>query len=84
MAAGHLFLRRIGCRLTSACVSALYQRDMLAVAALHPVALRHFAPMFAAVTLRWLHDEGERALLGHDFGVWAQGLLVPGGPDLQL
>ena len=76
--------RKIGRRLTSACVSALYQRDMLAVAALHPVALRRLAPMFAAVTLRWLHDEGERALLDHDFGMWAQ--LGPAGSrrDLQL
>ena len=79
MAAGHLFLRKIGRRLASACVSALCQRDMLAAAALQPVALRRVAPVFAAITLRWLHDDGDRALLDHDFGVWAQGLLVPGG-----
>ena len=78
MTAGHLFTRKIGRQLASAGVSALYQRDMLAVAALQPVALRRFAPTFAAVTLRWLHGEGERALLDHDFGVWAQGLLAPG------
>ena len=27
----------------------------------------------------WLHDDGERALLGYDFGVWAQSLSAPGG-----
>ena len=53
MTAGHLFARKIGRQLASAGVSALYQRDMLAVAALQPVALRRFAPTFAAVTLRW-------------------------------
>ena len=79
MAAGHLFPRKIGRQLASACVSDLYQCDMPAVNALHPVALRRVAPMFAAVTLRWLHDDGERALLDHDFGVWAQSLLAPGG-----
>ena len=78
MTAGHLFTRKVGRQLASAGVSALYQRDMLAVAALQPVALRRFAPTFAAVTLRWLHGEKERALLDHDFGVWAQGLLAPG------
>ena len=49
-----------------------------AAAALQPVALRRVAPAFAAVTLHWLHNNGERALLGHDFGVWAQGLHVAG------
>ena len=34
--------------------------------------------MFAAVTLRWLHDGGEHVLLDRDFGVWAQDLLAPG------
>ena len=79
MAAGHLFPRKIRRQLASACVSDLYQCDMPAVNALHPVALRRVAPMFAAVTLRWLNDDGERALLDHDFGVWAQSLLAPGG-----
>ena len=78
MAAGCLFLLKIGCRLTGACVSALYQRDMLAAAALQPVALRRVALVFAAVTLRWLHDEGERTLLDRDFGAWAHSLLVTG------
>ena len=40
--------------------------------------LRRVAPVFAAVTLGWLHDGGERALLDHDFGVLAQSLPVPG------
>ena len=37
------------------------------------------APSLAAITLRWLHDDGERALLDGSFGVWAHGLLVPDG-----
>ena len=52
---------------------------MLAAAALRPVALRQVAPSLAAVTLRWLHSDGERALLAGEFGAWAFGLLVPGG-----
>ena len=46
---------------------------------LQPVALRRVAPVLAAVTLRWLHDEGERVLLDHYFGVWAHSIPVPGG-----
>ena len=69
MAAGHLFPRKLGRRLAGARVLELYQCDMPAVNALQPVALRRVAPVFAAVTLRWLHDGGERALLDHDFGV---------------
>ena len=34
--------------------------------------------MFAAVTLRWLHNNGECALLDCDFSAWTQGLLVAG------
>ena len=52
MAAGHLFPRKIGRRLASACVSELYQHEMPAVDALRPVALRRVAPLFAATTLR--------------------------------
>ena len=78
MAAGHLFPRKIGRRLVSACVLYLYQRDMPAASVIHLVALRNVAPVFAAVTLRWLHDGGDRALLDHNFGVWAQDLLAPG------
>ena len=73
MAAGHLFPRKLGRRLAGARVLELYQCDMPAVNALQPVALayvlRRVAPVFAAVTLRWLHDGSERALLDHDFGV---------------
>ena len=79
MSAGQLFCRRLGRRLASACVSELHQPDMLAADALRPVALRSVAPLLAAVTLRWLHNDGERALLNSDFGIWIQGLLVPGG-----
>ena len=72
MVTGHLFLQKIGRWLASACMSALFQCGMLAAAALQPVALCCVAPVFAAVTLRWLHDDGERVLLGHDFGVGAR------------
>ena len=70
MAAGHLFLRPVGRLLASgsARVSTLHTQGMPAAAALQPVGLRRFAPTFAAVTLRWLHDTGERALLATDFG----------------
>ena len=52
---------------------------MPAVVALRPVALRRVALLFAAITLRWLHDDGERALFNRDLGVWAQSLPAPGG-----
>jgi hypothetical protein len=52
---------------------------MPAADALRPIALRRVAPPFAAITLRWLHDDGERALLDRDFGMWAQSLLASGG-----
>ena len=78
MAAGHLFPRKLGRQLASACMSELRQCDMLAADALRPVALRRVAPPFAAITLLWLHNNGERALLDRDFGVWAQGLLASG------
>ena len=64
----------------SAGVSVLDERGMPAAAALQPAGLRQVAPAFAAVTLQWLHDTGERSLLAADFGMWAVGLLVPGTP----
>jgi hypothetical protein len=79
MSAGQLFCRKLGRRLAGACVSVLCRQGMLGADALRPVALSHAALSLAAVTLRWLHDDGERALLGGDFGAWAHGLLVPGG-----
>ena len=81
LAAGRLFPRKLGRQLASlsACVSELRRDDMLAADALQPVALHRMAPLFAAITLRWLHRDGERALLDRDFGTWAQSLLVPGG-----
>ena len=63
MTAGQLFSRKLGRLLASACVSELHQQGMPATDALRPVALRRVAPPLAAVTLRWLCDDGERALL---------------------
>ena len=60
-------------------MSELYRQDMLAADALRPVALSRMAPSLAAITLRWLHDDGERTLLDGSFGEWAHGLLVPDG-----
>ena len=60
-------------------MSELYRQDMLAADTLRPVALSRVAPPLAAITLRWLHDDGERVLLDGNFGVWAHGLLVPDG-----
>ena len=54
------------------------QCDMPAADALRPVALRRVDPPFVAITLRWLHDDGERALLDRDFAIWAQSLLASG------
>ena len=73
MTAGQLFCRKLGRRLASACVSEFYRQDMLAADALRPVALSHMAPPLAAVTLRWLHDDGECALLDGGFSKWAHG-----------
>ena len=78
MAAGQLFCRKLGRQLASACVQRLHRHNMPAADALRPVALRRVIPPLAAITLRWLHDDGERTLLRCDFGVWAQSLLVSG------
>ena len=83
MAAGHLFLRSVGRLLAGARVSALHKPDMHAAVALQPVALHQAALIFAAVTLRWLHDSGDRVLLATDFGVWACGLLIAGTPEVE-
>ena len=66
MVASHLFPRKFGRRLLSACVSHLSQHDTPAASALHLVVLRSVALVFAVVTLRWLHDGGEHALLDHN------------------
>ena len=72
-----LFLRPISRLLASACVSSLHTCGMPAAAVLRPMELRKVARVMAAVTLRWLHGNGECALLATDVGTWAAGLPVP-------
>ena len=69
MVARSLHLRPVGRLLASACMAVLYEAGMPAAAVLQPVGFRQVAPVFPAVTLRWLHGTGERALRTTDFGV---------------